>query len=163
VNLTFAAKRAVKNSSEACGSGSASPGDRGRPRLIIVDEPPRQVPGISVPPPLSGRVDRIVLLSAHIVERRRAVSALAVIREGRLLALTTGGRAPPSGHLRSTVEVADLAPARGSTVTQSMLVEGRNRAQVYEPSGTPPPGFAGDGDARRRVSRADAAGRTPGT
>jgi hypothetical protein len=70
----------------------------------------------------------------------------AVIREGRLLALTTPGdaRAAIAGHIfEGTVEVADLPRLRSErTVTQAMLVEGRNRARVYDPSGTPPPGFA---------------------
>jgi hypothetical protein len=42
-----------------------------------------------------------------------------------------------------TVEVADLPRLRSErVVTQALLVEGKNRARLYEPSGSPPEGFA---------------------
>ena len=151
VNLTFAAKRAVKNYSggmrQRLGIAQAIAGN---PRLIIVDEP---TAGLDPEERLRFyqllselAADRIVLLSTHIVEDVAVLCPrFAVIRQGRLLALTTPGeaRASIAGHVfEGTVEVADLPRLREErTVTQSMLVEGRNRARVYEPSGTPPAGF----------------------
>jgi ABC-2 type transport system ATP-binding protein len=151
VNLTFAAKRAVKNYSggmrQRLGIAQAIAGN---PRLIIVDEP---TAGLDPEERLRFyqllselAADRIVLLSTHIVEDVAVLCPrFAVIRQGRLLALTTPGeaRASIAGHIfEGTVEVADLPRLREErTVTQSMLVEGRNRARVYEPSGTPPAGF----------------------
>jgi ABC-type multidrug transport system ATPase subunit len=152
VNLTFAAKRAVKGYSggmrQRLGIAQAIAGN---PRLIIVDEP---TAGLDPEERLRFyqllselAADRIVLLSTHIVEDVAVLCPrFAVIREGRLLALTTPSeaRAAIAGHVfEGTVEVADLPRLRAErTVTQSMLVEGRNRARVYEPSDTPPPGFA---------------------
>jgi len=151
VNLTFAAKRAVKNYSggmrQRLGIAQAIAGN---PRLIIVDEP---TAGLDPEERLRFyqllselAADRIVLLSTHIVEDVAVLCPrFAVIRQGRLLALTTPGeaRASIAGHIfEGTVEVADLPRLREErTVTQSMLVEGRNRARVYEPSRTPPAGF----------------------
>ena len=151
VNLTFAAKRAVKNYSggmrQRLGIAQAIAGN---PRLIIVDEP---TAGLDPEERLRFyqllselAADRIVLLSTHIVEDVAVLCPrFAVIRQGRLLALTTPGeaRASIAGHIfEGTVEPADLPRLREErTVTQSMLVEGRNRARVYEPSGTPPAGF----------------------
>jgi len=151
VNLTFAAKRPVKGYSggmrQRLGIAQAIAGD---PRLIIVDEP---TAGLDPEERLRFyqllselAADRIVLLSTHIVEDVAVLCPrFAVIREGRLLVLTTPGEARRaiSGHIfEGTVEVADLPQLREErTVTQAMLVEGRNRARVYEPSGTPPPGF----------------------
>jgi ABC-2 type transport system ATP-binding protein len=151
VNLTFAAQRAVKGYSggmrQRLGIAQAIAGN---PRLIIVDEP---TAGLDPEERLRFyqllselAADRIVLLSTHIVEDVAVLCPrFAVIREGRLLALTTPGdaRAAIAGHIyEGTVDVADLPQLRAErTVTQSMLVEGRNRARVYEPSGTPPEGF----------------------
>ena len=92
-------------------------------------------------------VDRIVLLSTHIVEDVAVLCPrFAVIREGRLLALTTPGeaRAAIDGHMfEGTVAPSDLTRLREDRmVTQALLVEGRNRARIFEPSGTPPEGFA---------------------
>ncbi|HET6463830.1 MAG TPA: ABC transporter ATP-binding protein [Candidatus Krumholzibacteria bacterium] len=151
VNLTFAARRAVKGYSggmrQRLGIAQAIAGN---PRLIIVDEP---TAGLDPEERLRFyqllselAADRIVLLSTHIVEDVAVLCPrFAVIREGRLLALTTPSeaRAAIAGHIyEGTVEPADLARLRAErTVTQALLVEGRNRARVYDPSGTPPPGF----------------------
>lgn len=152
VNLTFAAKRAVKGYSggmrQRLGIAQAIAGN---PRLIIVDEP---TAGLDPEERLRFyqllaelAADRIVLLSTHIVEDVAVLCPrFAVIREGRLLALTTPSQAKAAiaGHIfEGTVEPADLPRLRAErTVTQALLVEGRSRARVYEPSGTPPAGFA---------------------
>jgi ABC-type multidrug transport system ATPase subunit len=152
VNLTFAAKRPVKGYSggmrQRLGIAQAIAGN---PRLIIVDEP---TAGLDPEERLRFyqllselAADRIVLLSTHIVEDVAVLCPrFAVIREGRLLALTTPSeaRAAIAGHIfEGTVDIAELPRLRAErTVTQSLLVEGRNHARVYEPSGTPPPGFA---------------------
>jgi ABC-type multidrug transport system ATPase subunit len=151
VNLTFAARRAVKGYSggmrQRLGIAQAIAGD---PRLIIVDEP---TAGLDPEERLRFyhllselATDRIVLLSTHIVEDVAVLCPrFAVIREGRLLALTTptAARAAIAGHIfEGTVDVADLPRLRAErTVTQALLVEGRNRARLYEPAGAPPPGF----------------------
>jgi len=89
-----------------------------------------------------------VILSTHIVED---VSVLcrrfAVIRAGRVVALTTPAEARALIHGRifqGTAESPEeLALITGTRrVTQSILVEGKNQVRVYEPLGTPPPGFA---------------------
>jgi ABC-type multidrug transport system ATPase subunit len=152
VNLTFAAKRAVKGYSggmrQRLGIAQAIAGN---PRLIIVDEP---TAGLDPEERLRFyhllselAVDRIVLLSTHIVEDVAVLCPhFAVIREGRLLAVTTPGeaRAAISGHIyEGVVDVADLPRLRAErTVTQALLVEGRNRARIYEPTGAPPAGFS---------------------
>ena len=152
VNLTFAAKRAVKGYSggmrQRLGIAQAIAGD---PRLIIVDEP---TAGLDPEERLRFyhllselATDRIVLLSTHIVEDVAVLCPrFAVIRAGRLLTVTTPSEARAVIQNRifeGTVEVADLPRLRAEhTVTQALLVEGRNRARIYEPSGTPPPGFA---------------------
>ncbi len=151
VNLTFAARRAVKGYSggmrQRLGIAQAIAGN---PRLIIVDEP---TAGLDPEERLRFyqllselAADRIVLLSTHIVEDVAVLCPrFAVIREGRLLALTTPSEAKAAiaGHIyEGTVDPTDLARLRAErTVTQALLVEGRNRARVYEPSGTPPAGF----------------------
>jgi len=151
VNLTFAAKRPVKGYSggmrQRLGIAQAIAGD---PRLIIVDEP---TAGLDPEERLRFyqllaelAADRIVLLSTHIVEDVAVLCPrFAVIREGRLLALTTPSeaRAAIAGHIyEGTVDAADLPRLRSErTVTQALLVEGRNRARIYEPKGNPPGGF----------------------
>jgi ABC-type multidrug transport system ATPase subunit len=152
VNLTFAAKRAVKGYSggmrQRLGIAQAIAGD---PRLIIVDEP---TAGLDPEERLRFyqllselAADRIVLLSTHIVEDVAVLCPrFAVIREGRLLALTTPSeaRAAIDGHIyEGTLDVADLPKLRAErTVTQALLVEGRNRARIYEPKSNAPTGFA---------------------
>jgi ABC-type multidrug transport system ATPase subunit len=152
VNLSFAAKRAVKGYSggmrQRLGIAQAIAGD---PRLIIVDEP---TAGLDPEERLRFyqllaelATDRIVILSTHIVEDVAVLCPrFGVIRDGRLLALTTPGeaRAAIAGHVyEGTVAVAELPRLRAErTVTQALLVEGRNRARIYEPVGAPPEGFA---------------------
>jgi ABC-2 type transport system ATP-binding protein len=152
VNLTFAARRKVKDYSggmrQRLGIAQAIAGN---PRLIIVDEP---TAGLDPEERLRFyhllselAADRIVLLSTHIVEDVAVLCPrFAVIREGRLIALTTPAeaRAAISGHIfEGTVDPGDLPRLREEwTVTQALLVEGRNRARLYEPGGSPPPGFS---------------------
>ena len=151
VNLTFAAKRAIKGYSggmrQRLGIAQALAGD---PRLIIVDEP---TAGLDPEERLRFyhllselAVDRIVLLSTHIVEDVAVLCPrFAVIRTGRLLAVTSPSeaRAAIRGLIfEGTVSVEDLSRLRAErTVTQALLVEGRNRARIYEPTGSPPDGF----------------------
>src|SRR5262249_57796823 len=71
-----------------------------------------------------------------------------VMREGRLIADTTPGEA------RGAIEGAifegtissesyhQLLTDSERCLTQAYLVEGRNRVRVYQPEGSPPPGFA---------------------
>jgi ABC-type multidrug transport system ATPase subunit len=151
VNLTFAARRRVKGYSggmrQRLGVAQAVAGD---PRLIIVDEPTagldpeERIRFYHLLSELA--VDRIVLLSTHIVEDVAVLCPrFAVIREGRLLALTTpsDARAAINGNIfEGTVDPSDLAALRArQTVTQALLVEGRNRTRIYQPDGAPPDGF----------------------
>ena len=152
VNLSFAARRSIKGYSggmrQRLGIAQAIAGN---PRFLIVDEPTagldpeERIRFYHLLSELA--VDRIVLLSTHIVEDVAVLCPrFAVIREGRLLTVTTPGEARASihGHIfEGLVEPGDLPQLRAErTVTQAMLVEGRNRARIYEPSYAPPPGFA---------------------
>ncbi|HZN56227.1 MAG TPA: ABC transporter ATP-binding protein [Candidatus Polarisedimenticolaceae bacterium] len=152
VNLSFAAKRKVKTYSggmrQRLGLAQAIAGD---PRLIIVDEPTA-----GLDPEERFRfyrllaelaTDRIVILSTHIVED---VSVLcrrfAVIRAGRVVALTTPGEARALIHDRIFQGTADTRErleelARTRRVTQAILVEGKNQVRVFEPDGRAPEGF----------------------
>jgi ABC-type multidrug transport system ATPase subunit len=151
VNLSFAAKRKVKSYSggmrQRLGIAQAIAGD---PRLIIVDEP---TAGLDPEERLRFyhlltelAQGRIVLLSTHIVEDVAVLCPrFAVIKNGRLVALTTPAEA--RGAIEGTIfdgsaRKEELAALRGShCVTQAMLVEGRHRVRIFDPSGNPPPGF----------------------
>lgn len=151
VNLTFAAKRSVKGYSggmrQRLGVAQAIAGN---PRLIIVDEP---TAGLDPEERLRFyqllselAADRIVLLSTHIVEDVAVLcSRFAVIRSGRLLAVTTPAEARRSidgAIYEGTVAFGDLPALRATrTVTQVLLVEGQHRARIHAPAGSPPAGF----------------------
>jgi ABC-type multidrug transport system ATPase subunit len=152
VNLSFAARRSIKGYSggmrQRLGIAQAIAGN---PRFLIVDEPTagldpeERIRFYHLLSELAA--DRIVLLSTHIVEDVAVLCPrFAVIREGRLLTVTTPGeaRAAIQDHIfEGLIEPGDLPLLRAErTVTQAMLVEGRNRARIYEPSGAPPAGFA---------------------
>lgn len=151
VNLTFAARRKVKGYSggmrQRLGLAQAIAGN---PRLIIADEPTA-----GLDPEERLRLyrllaelaeDRIVLLSTHIVEDVAVLCPrFAVIRSGRLVALTTPTEAKSrlSGQIfEGTVATAELEDLRRThRVTQAILVEGRNRVRVHQTAANPPAGF----------------------
>ncbi len=151
VNLTYAAKRRVKTYSggmrQRLGIAQAVAGN---PRLIIVDEP---TAGLDPEERLRFyRIltelaeDRIVLLSTHIVEDVNVLCPrFAVIRQGRLVALTAPHEA--QGRLRGKIFEGRVAREELEAVrerlrvTQAVLVEGRHRVRIYEPSGATPEGF----------------------
>jgi ABC-type multidrug transport system ATPase subunit len=151
VNLGWAAKRAVKSYSggmrQRLGIAQAIAGD---PRLVIVDEP---TAGLDPEERLRFyhlltelAQDRIVLLSTHIVEDVAVLCPqFAVIRGGRLVAKTTPREAREAiagAIFEGTVSPAEIADLRvRHHVTQSILVEGRQRVRVYAPSGIAPAGF----------------------
>jgi len=151
VNLSFAAKRKVKSYSggmrQRLGIAQAIAGD---PRLIIVDEP---TAGLDPEERLRFyhlltelAQGRIVLLSTHIVEDVAVLCPrFAVIKNGRLVAMTTPAeaRAAIQGSIfDGSAKKEELAELRGSRcVTQAMLVEGRHRVRIFDPTGSPPPGF----------------------
>jgi ABC-type multidrug transport system ATPase subunit len=151
VNLSFAAGRKLKGYSggmrQRLGIAQAIAGD---PRLLIVDEPTA-----GLDPEERMRfyrllselaADRTVLLSTHIVEDVAVLCPrFAIIRGGRLLTVTTPAEArnPLTGTIyEGTVEPTALEPLKQARrVIQAYLVGERNRVRVYEPEGTPPPGF----------------------
>jgi ABC-type multidrug transport system ATPase subunit len=151
VNLGFAARRKVRTYSggmrQRLGLAQAIAGD---PRLIIVDEP---TAGLDPEERLrfyyllAGLAEsRIIIMSTHIVEDVAVLCPrFGVIREGRLVAQTTPGkaRAELAGKVfEGTSGAAELEELRRTRrVTQAMLVEGKNRVRVYEPGGEAPPGF----------------------
>jgi len=151
VNLAYAAKRKVKEYSggmrQRLGIAQAIAGD---PRLIIVDEPTA-----GLDPEERHRFYRLlaelaerrtVLLSTHIVEDVAVLCPrFAVIRNGELVAETspTEARRMLVGTIfEGAVAASELEPLqRARRVTQAVLVEGRNRVRVHEPSREAPPGF----------------------
>jgi ABC-type multidrug transport system ATPase subunit len=151
VNLSFAAKRKVKGYSggmrQRLGIAQALAGD---PEMMIVDEP---TAGLDPEERLRFyrllaelAEDRLVLLSTHIVEDVAVLCPrFAVIRGGKLVALTTPAeaRGAIAGQIYEGAVAADALSALGGRhrVIQSVLVEGRHRARLHVPSGTPPAGF----------------------
>jgi len=151
VNLAHAAKRKVKEYSggmrQRLGIAQAVAGD---PRLIIVDEPTA-----GLDPEERHRFYRIlaelaeqrtVLLSTHIVEDVAVLCPrFAVIRNGQVVAETspTEARRMLAGTIfEGAVAAGDLdALQRTRRVTQAVLVEGRNRVRIHEPSREAPAGF----------------------
>jgi ABC-type multidrug transport system ATPase subunit len=151
VNLAYAAKRKVKEYSggmrQRLGIAQAVAGD---PRLIIVDEPTA-----GLDPEERHRFYRLlaelaekrtVLLSTHIVEDVAVLCPrFAVIRNGQVVAETspTEARRMLAGTIfEGAVAVADLETLqRTRRVTQAVLVEGRNRVRIHEPSRDVPAGF----------------------
>jgi len=151
VNLAYAAKRKVKEYSggmrQRLGIAQAVAGD---PRLIIVDEPTA-----GLDPEERHRFYRIlaelaanrtVLLSTHIVEDVAVLCPrFAVIRNGQVVAETspTEARRMLAGSIfEGAVATGDLAALQAAKrVTQAVLVEGRNRVRIHEPSRQAPPGF----------------------
>jgi ABC-type multidrug transport system ATPase subunit len=151
VNLSFAAKRKVKDYSggmrQRLGIAQAVAGE---PRLIIVDEPTA-----GLDPEERHRfyrllaelaTDRTVVLSTHIVEDVAVLCPrFAVIRKGRLVAETTPRQG--RGALKGAIFEGDAsgeeleALHRDYTVTQAILVEGKNRVRIFKSGGSPPPGF----------------------
>lgn len=151
VNLTYAARRKVKTYSggmrQRLGIAQAIAGD---PRLIIVDEP---TAGLDPEERLRFyrllaelAADRIVLLSTHIVEDVAVLCPrFAVIRKGRLVALTSPSQARSAidGRIfegRVPNEEMDEVRRR-FRVTQAVLFEGRNRVRIYQRDGQAPLGF----------------------
>jgi ABC-type multidrug transport system ATPase subunit len=152
VNLEFAARRKVGTYSggmrQRLGLAQAIAGD---PRLIIVDEPTagldpeERLRFYHLLTELAG--DRFVLLSTHIVEDVGVLCPrFAIIRSGKLVADTSpaAARKALDGTIfEAMVEASQLESLQATRcVTQSLLVEGRNRVRVYEPAGTAPPGFS---------------------
>jgi ABC-2 type transport system ATP-binding protein len=151
VNLTYAAKRKVKDYSggmrQRLGIAQAVAGD---PRLIIVDEPTA-----GLDPEERNRFYRLlaelaeqrtVLLSTHIVEDVAVLCPrFAIIRNGQVVAETspTEARRMLAGTIfEGAVAVSELDELqRTRRVTQAVLVEGRNRVRIHEPSREAPPGF----------------------
>ena len=151
VNLAHAAKQKVGGYSggmrQRLGIAQAVAGD---PRILVVDEPTA-----GLDPEERSRfyrilaelaVDRIVLLSTHIVEDVAVLCPhFAIIRRGRLVARTTpeAARSAMTGAVfQGDVDSDGLeALQAGSTVLQTLLFEGRNRVRILSVDGREPAGF----------------------
>ncbi len=151
VNLSHAADRPVKSYSggmrQRLGIAQAI---AGRPDLLIVDEPTA-----GLDPEERTRFYQLlaelaetsaVLLSTHIVDDVAVLCPrLAIIRHGRLLAITTPQEARAS--IAGTVYEGEVgrhdldAMAATFEVTQAYLVEGRHRVRVYAPQHDVPSHF----------------------
>lgn len=151
VNLAEAADRRVREYSggmrQRLGIAQAIAGD---PRLMIVDEPTagldpeERMRFYRILSELA--VGRIILLSTHIVEDVATLCPrFAVIRKGRLVALTTprAAREELAGKIYEGVVDHDRLPAitRDCHVTQTMVFEGVNKVRIYLSQGEPPAGF----------------------
>src|SRR6185312_8782257 len=84
--------------------------------------------------------DRIVLLSTHIVEDVAVLCPrFAVIRKGRLVAQTSPSEAREAidGRIfEGRVSREEMDEVRNRLrVTQAVLVEGKNRVRIYQPTG----------------------------
>jgi ABC-type multidrug transport system ATPase subunit len=151
VNLSFAARRKLKGYSggmrQRLGIAQAIAGN---PRLLIVDEP---TAGLDPEERLRFyrllaelAADRTVILSTHIVEDVAVLCPrFAVIRGGRLLAVTTPSEALTElvGTIfEGAVEPQAFEPLqRERCVIKGYLFEGRNRVRIHEPEAEPPAGF----------------------
>jgi ABC-type multidrug transport system ATPase subunit len=151
VNLSFAAKRKIKGYSggmrQRLGVAQAIAGN---PQIIIVDEP---TAGLDPEERLRFyRIltelaeDRIVLLSTHIVEDVAVLcSRFAVIRNGRLIVLTSPSEAKDSIQgfvFEGSVENGELQAIQHTHhVTKAVLIQGKNHVRLYDPKANPPDGF----------------------
>ncbi|MCA0375269.1 MAG: ATP-binding cassette domain-containing protein [Gemmatimonadetes bacterium] len=151
VNLTHAASRPVKTYSggmrQRLGIAQAI---AGAPALLIVDEPTA-----GLDPEERTRLYQLlaelaesctVLLSTHIVDDVAVLCPrMAIIRNGRLLANTTPheARAAIDGTMYEGEVGRHEVPALATRfeVTQSFLVEGRQRVRVHAPTHAVPDHF----------------------